>query len=400
MRELSLLAKTFLGLEGVLAKELVALGANNVQIGRRAVSFTGDKALMYKANLSCRTALRILMPILTFKAKNADEVYEAVKRVDWNKYIDAKQTFCVDATVHSETFTHSKFVAYRVKDAIADFFMNQQGVRPSVRVNNPDLYLNIHISHNDCTLSLDSSGESLHRRGYRQELTKAPLNEVLAAGMLLLSGWDGQSDFYDPMCGSGTLLIEAALIALNIPPCIYRKQFAFERWRDFDKELFDDIYNDDSAERDFAFKVYGSDMSLGALHICRRNIESAGLTKYIVTKHAPILEFEPVVKKSFMVTNPPYGERLKLQELDALYADLGSLLKHKFVGGEAWVISSQPSCLARIGLRPSSKIKLKNGDLDCEFWRFELFEGRRKEFLSARPRHSRADSASRRRTTK
>lgn len=381
MNEKSFLAKTFLGLESVLAKELVDLGANNVQIARRAVSFTGNKTLLYRANLSCRTALRILMPILTFKAKNADEVYEKVKQIDWTKYLDVKKTFSIDATVYSETFTHSKFVAYRVKDAIADFFMEKQGKRPSVRINNPDLFLNIHISHNDCTLSLDSSGESLHHRGYRQEQTEAPLNEVLAAGMLLLSGWNGECDFVDPMCGSGTLLIEAALIALNIPPCIYRRQFAFEKWCDFDRDLFDEIYNDDSQERDFNHKIYGSDISVRALQICRKNIESAGLSKFITVEHAPILEFKPYARKALMVTNPPYGERLKLSDLDVLYAELGSLLKHKFTGNMAWVISSQTSCLSKIGLHPSKKIKLKNGDLDCEFWNFEIFAGKRKKHL-------------------
>ena len=384
MEETSFLAKTFLGLEAVFAKELVAIGANNVQIARRAVSFTGDKALLYRANLSCRTALRILMPILTFRANNADEVYENVKKVNWEKYLNVKKTFSVDATVHSETFTHSKFVAYRVKDAIADFFMEKQGSRPSVRIDNPDLFLNIHISHNDCTLSLDSSGESLHRRGYRKEQTDAPLNEVLAAGMLLLSGWNGQCDFVDPMCGSGTLLIEAALIALNIPPCIYRRQFAFEKWNDFDRDLFDEVYNDDTQERDFNFKIKGSDISSGALKICRENIESAGLSKYIDVEHAPISEFKPYKRKALMVTNPPYGERLKLSDLDALYSELGSLLKHKFTGNDAWVISSQATCLSRIGLRPSGKIKLKNGDLNCEFWHFETFEGKRNSFVAER----------------
>ena len=382
MKESSFLAKTFLGLESILASELINLGANNVQIARRAVSFTGNQALLYRANLCCRTALRILKPILTFKAKNADEVYEKVKQLDWTKYLDVKKTFSIDATVYSETFTHSKFVAYRVKDAIADFFMEKQGERPSVRINNPDLFLNIHISHNDCTLSLDSSGESLHHRGYRQEQTEAPLNEVLAAGMLLLSGWNGESDFVDPMCGSGTLLIEAALIALNIPPCIYRRQFAFEKWADFDKDLFDEIYNDDSQERDFKYKIYGSDISIKALQTCRKNIESAGLSKFIETEQAPVSEFKPYTRKALMVTNPPYGELIKLSDLDTLYSELGSLLKHKFTENKAWVISSQTTCLSKIGLHPSKKIKLKNGDLDCEFWNFEIFAGKRKKYIS------------------
>ncbi|MDR1517296.1 MAG: THUMP domain-containing protein, partial [Dysgonamonadaceae bacterium] len=246
MEEFPLIAKTMAELEDVLAEELIGLGANNVQIGTRMVSFTGDKALMYKANLHCRTALHILKPIYSFKAENADEVYEAVKQLDWDTYLSIDKTFAVDSVVYSHIFHHSKFVAYRVKDAIADYFTEKYGKRPSVSVTNPDLVFNIHVAHNKCTLSLDSTGESLHKRGYRVAQTDAPLNEVLAAGMVLKSKWRGESTFLDPMCGSGTLLIEAAMIALGIPPGIHREHFAFENWTDFDKELFSSIYNDDS----------------------------------------------------------------------------------------------------------------------------------------------------------
>ena len=308
--EFPLLAKTFYGLEEVLAKELVNLGANNVEIQRRAVSFTGDLAMMYRANLSLRTASRVLKPIATFKAINADEVYEAVKEIKWEDFLTVKSTFLIGATVNSEDFRHSKFVAYRVKDAIADRFTEKYGKRPSVRLTNPDLFINVHISHNSCTISLDSSGESLHRRGYRNAQNEAPINEAVAAGMLLLAGWDGKTNFVDPMCGSGTFLIEAALIALNIPPCIYRKSFAFEKWNDFNKELFDDIYNDDSNEREFEFQICGSDMNDNAVRIATENIKAAGLSKYITVKRAPIADFQPLEGKWLMVTNPPYGERL------------------------------------------------------------------------------------------
>ena len=234
-----MIAKTFKGLEDVLVQELLALGANNVEMGRRAVRFTGDKALMYRANLSLRTASRILKPIATFRAKNADEVYAHVKDIAWEEYLGLNDTFAIDATVYSETFRHSGYVTYRVKDAIADRFTEREGKRPSVKVTNPDIYINVHVANETVTVSLDSSGESLHKRGWREATTEAPINEALAAGMLLMAGWNGQTDLYDPMCGSGTFLIEAAMIALNIAPGIYRKSFAFEHWRDFDKEMFD-----------------------------------------------------------------------------------------------------------------------------------------------------------------
>ena len=250
-----MIAKTFQGLEEVLAQELRELGANDIEIGRRMVSFSGDKEMMYKANFCLRTAIRILKPIKQFNAKNADEVYEAVKAIDWDTILDSRKTFAVDAVVFSNEFRHSKFVSYRVKDAIVDHFKEKTGKRPSVRIHRPDLSLNIHIAETKCTLSLDSSGDSLHRRGYRQEAVEAPLNEVLAAGIILLTGWKGDKDFIDPMCGSGTFPIEAALIARNIAPGVFRKEFAFERWVDFDPDLFDKIYNDDSHEKEFAHKI-------------------------------------------------------------------------------------------------------------------------------------------------
>jgi len=375
-------AKTFLGLEEILAKELIDLGANDVEIQRRAVSFSGDKALMYKANLHCRTASRILKPMLTFTASNPDEVYEQVKKMNWAEFLTPESTFAVDSTVYSEQFRHSKFVTYRVKDAIVDFFTEKGKNRPNVRVSNPDLIINIHISHKQCTLSFDSSGESLHKRAYRVEQTEAPLNEALAAGMLLLAGWNGQTNFVDPMCGSGTLLIEAALIALNIPPGIYRKEFAFEKWNDFDEELFDTIYNDDSHERQFDFRIYGSDISSRAIKTAEENVKVAGLSKFIELKIIPLQKLESPVEQCLVITNPPYGERITSPDIFKLYADLGTMLKHKFSGNTAWIISSHEDCLKKIGLKPAKKIKLLNGSLECLYCCYELFQGKRNEHLS------------------
>lgn len=381
MKEYTQVAKTYYGMEPILAQELTNLGANNVEIGRRMVSYTADKAFMYRANLSLRTAIRILKPIKKFRAKDADEVYDQVKKIEWEEYMTLNTTFAIDATVNSENFRHSKFVAYRTKDAIADHFMERHGKRPSVRQSNPNLYINVHISHDECTISLDSSGESLHRRGYRSIQNEAPISEALAAGMLLMAGWDGKTDFVDPMCGSGTFLIEAALIALNIPPAIYRRQFAFENWMDFDKDLFDEIYNDDSCEREFTHKIYGYDINRRTVEIARQNVKAAGLQKYIEIEHRPIADFEPMKEPALMVTNPPYGERILSDDLFGLYREIGSVLKHRFTGNTAWVISSHTDCLAAIGMKPTQKIELKNGDLDCEYWKLDIFAGSRKDHV-------------------
>lgn len=375
-----LIAKTMAELEDVLAEELTALGANDIEIGTRSVSFTGDNALMYKANLHCRTALRILKPIHSFKAENADEVYEAVKQIDWEKYLSLDKTFSIDAVVFSHIFYHSKFVAYRVKDAIADFFQEKYGKRPSVSVTNPDLVFNIHISHNKCTLSLDSSGESLHKRGYRIAQTEAPLSEVLAAGMILKSGWRGESTFIDPMCGSGTILIEAAMIALGIPPGIHRQHFAFENWADFDQDLFSDIYNDDSSSREFKHRIIGSDISPKAIEIAEKNIKNAGLKKHIDLETKSFQQYtETPSEKGVLMTNPPYGERLKVEDLDALYAMIGERLKHVFMGYNAYILSYRKECFDSIGLKPSNRFFLFNGALECEMREYEIFSGKRNE---------------------
>ena len=375
-----MVAKTLSGLEEILAGELIELGANNVQIGRRMVSFEGDKELLYKTNFNCRTALRILKPIAHFKAQNPDEVYDQIKKLNWSEYLPEKKTFAVDAVVYSEIFTHSKFVAYRVKDAIVDYFTEQDKQRPPVRINNPDLQLHLHISHNECTLALDSSGESLHKRGYRVENGEAALSEVLAAGMVMATGWKGETPFVDPMCGSGTLLIEAALIALNIAPGVFRNQFAFEKWDDFDAELFEQVSSDDSRERPFLFKCYGSDISRQAIIEASKNVKSAGLSQYIELKVLPFQDVTGNPGKGILITNPPYGERLNPRNLMDLYAMVGERLKHVFPGYEAWIISSNPEGLDNIGLKPASKMELINGSLDCEYRQYVLFSGKHKEF--------------------
>jgi len=378
--EFKMIAKTLYGLEEILAGELIELGANNLQIGRRMVSFEGDKELLYKANFNCRTALRILKPIAYFKAQNPDEVYEQVKKLNWTEFLPEKKTFAIDTVVYSDIFTHSKYVAYKVKDAIVDYFTEREKPRPSVRINNPDLQLHLHISHNECSLSFDSSGESLHKRGYRVDSGDASINEVLAAGMIMRSEWKGESHFVDPMCGSGTLLIEAALIALNIAPGVFRNQFAFEKWEDFDAEIFEKVSSDDSREKTFDFKCYGSDSSLDAIAAASKNVKSAGLSQYIDLKIKPFQKLTENPGKGILITNPPYGERLNPRDLMDIYAMIGERLKHVFSGYDAWIISSNIEALDNIGLKPDSKMKLINGNLDCEYRQYKLFAGKHKEF--------------------
>lgn len=373
-----MIAKTMAGLEDVLAEELIGLGANNLEIGKRMVSFEGDLALMYKANIQCRTALRILRPVYEFKAKTTDDIYKKVKAMNWFEHLTEDSTFAIDAITFSDYFTHSKFVAYRVKDAIADYFMQRTEKRPSVNVENPDLLINFHIAHDKCTLSFDSSGESLHKRGYRVAQTEAPLNEVLAAGMILKTGWRGGSDFIDPMCGSGTLLIEAAMIAMNVPPGIYRQNFAFEKWKNFNADLFETIYNDDSGEREFKYKIYGSDISSEAIAIAAKNVKNAGLDKSIDLKVMPFENYtEAPSENAILVTNPPYGERIKPEDLFGLYENIGERLKHVFMGYSAWILSYKKECFDKIGLKPSKKIQLVNGSLQCEFRKYDIFAGKK-----------------------
>ena len=390
-----LIAKTFQGLEPLLAQELTELGASDIQIGRRMVSFSGDKEMMYRANYFLRTAIRVLKPIKQFKARSADDVYNAVKDIDWTEYLTPTTTFAVDSVVFSPEFHHSKFVAYKVKDAVADQMREKTGQRPNVSVSNPDLQLHIHISDYDATLALDSSGESLHRRGYRQESVAAPLNEVLAAGILLMTGWKGETDFLDPFCGSGTLCIEAALIARGIAPGVFRQSYAFEKWSDFDAELFQRVSADDSAEREFEHHIYGRDIDPKAVGIARRNVKAAGLARDITIDEADFTKVplalpqddanpeQSNTQKPLIVTNPPYGQRITSPDLLGLYRAIGQRLKREHSGGEAWVLSQQEECFEQIGLKPSLKTPLFNGSLECELRKYVLFDGRLEQHRAA-----------------
>ncbi len=378
MEKFKIVVKTFAGLEPVLAMELKALGAEGVTPERRAVSFLGDKELLYKANFLLRTALKVLKPIAQFKVNKKEDLYSKAKIIPWSEYLTLDKSFSIESTVQSEMFVNSMYASLKVKDAIADYFRESLGKRPSVNTEDPDIRVHVYLMGDYCEISLDSSGESLHKRGYRIRQGEAPINEVLAAGMIMLTGWDGATDFLDPMCGSGTLLIEAAMIARGIPAGIYRKSYGFEKWPDFDDELFSEIYNADY-ERESSIRIFGSDISVQSCAIARANIKNAGLSKTIEVETKDFLDLDPPFGNGTILTNPPYGERLRAGSITELYKSVGDVLKQKYAGYTAWIISSSEDGFKNIGLKPSRKIELFNGALPCSFRSFELFRGTYKQ---------------------
>ncbi|KRO56114.1 MAG: DNA methylase [Cryomorphaceae bacterium BACL11 MAG-121001-bin54] len=372
-----MLAKTMFGLEEVLAEELRKLGAQNIKPMNRAVSFKGDKGFMYKANLNLRTALRILKPIAHFQAHDEKELYKKLCEIDWTAIFDLNATFATHATTHSEIFTHSKYASLVMKDAIADTFRNKFDKRPNVDPEMPDVSINLHIAKHTCTVSLDSSGDSLHKRGYKSDAVTAPMNEVLAAGLILLSDWNKISNFHDPMCGSGTILIEAALIAYNIPSNIFRERFGFEGWKDFDPKLWETIKEASlDKETNYYGKITGSDNFQKAVRISRTNIDNALMHDNIKVTNSDFFETE-IAPGTFVMFNPPYGERIDLGVND-FYEKVGTTLKHNYQGCTIWLISSDIENMKLIGLKPNQKIKVMNGELECSFRKFEVYEGSQK----------------------
>ncbi|EIW90822.1 RNA methylase, PF01170 family [Capnocytophaga sp. oral taxon 412 str. F0487] len=375
-----MVAKTFFGFEDILADELRNLGAMHVTKGVRSVQFEGDKGFMYKANLCLRTALKILKPIASFYVRNEKEYYQKLYNFNWQTYLRVDQTFSVTATLQTELFNHSQYVALKAKDAIADAFRNATGRRPNVDVLHPDLEIHIHIQRNEVIVSLDSSGNSLHQRGYRTATNIAPINEVLAAGILLLSGWQGQCDFLDPMCGSGTFLIEAAMIACNIPANVHRKEFAFERWNDFDEDLFNLIFGSCIKKiREFHHQIIGYDKAPSAVAKAKDNLKNADLSEYIQVFQKDFFATEKEDKQQslHMVFNPPYNERLQT-DVEQLYSSIGNTLKHHYPNTDAWFITSNLEGIKYVGLRPSRKIKLFNGKLESRLLQYKMYEGSKK----------------------
>ena len=374
-----MVAKTLFGFEEILAAELRALGAQNVTQGVRMVSFDGDKGFMYKANLSLRTALKILKPIKTFTVYNEESLYNGVKSIDWSEIFLANQTFAIDSTVNSEAFNNSLFVILKSKDAIVDQFREEFDKRPSIDKDHPDIRVHVHIQKEVCTVSLDTSGDSLHHRGYRTATNIAPINEVLAAGILLHSGWRGQTNFLDPMCGSGTLLVEAAMIACNIPPNINRREFAFEKWRDWDEDLFDKIEQSLLNKiKDFPYQIIGYDKAPSAIRKSIDNIRNANLEEYITVEQKDFFNSEKTTQGPLhMVFNPPYGERLDI-DLERFYREIGDTLKQSYPQTEAWFITGNMEALKFVGLKTTRRIKLFNGKIESRLVRYDIYEGSKK----------------------
>lgn len=375
-KNFKMVAKTFFGFEDILAKEVQQLGGQDVQTGTRVVTFSGDKGFMYKANLSLRTALKILKPIKWFKVFNDKSLYDGISSIDWSQFMNEKQTFVVDVTLYSEAFNNSQFVALKTKDAIVDQFRAKTGVRPSIDKDFPDLRIHIHLDRDQCTVSLDTSGESLHQRGYRSATNIAPINEVLAAGMLILSGWDGTSHFLDPMCGSGTILAEAAMIACNIPANINRKEFAFEKWNDWDNDLFDQIIDSLMKKtREFHYTIKGYDKAPSAVRKAQDNIQNANLEDYVTVEQKDFFETEKQTEGPLhMVFNPPYGERLDI-DMERFYREIGDTFKQSYPNTQAWFITANLEALKFVGLKPSRKIKLFNGKLEARLVKYDIYEG-------------------------
>jgi len=370
----SFIAKTITGLEEILFNELKDLGATNLALLRRAVGFDGSKELMYRANYACRTALRILKPLISFEIVEQQALYDNVAGVAWEDFLEPDDSIAVDSIISDSVFTNSQYVSLKTKDAIVDRLRTKWGTRPSVNLDNPDLRINVHIFKQTCSVSLDSSGRSLHKRGYRISAGLAPLNEVLASGLVFLSGWDRQSPFIDPMCGSGTLLIEAAMISDKIPPAFFKPEFGFMKWKDYDPELWFKIKEEEDAKMvNAGCTIRGCDISQKAVDSVMQNIRFAKLINRIKVEVSPFEAYFPPDEKGILVTNPPYDERLHIEDMIAFYKKIGDVLKKKYKGYEAWVISSDLKALKFIGLHPSKKITVFNGPLECRFVRFTLY---------------------------
>jgi putative N6-adenine-specific DNA methylase len=372
-------AKTLYGLEKVLSEELIGLGAGNIQTANRAILFEGDKSLLYRVNYSVRTALSVLMPLSDFRIRSKEDLYKGGSKIEWDRFMDTDDTFSIVPVINSPHFGHTGYAGLIIKDAIADYFRNKTGRRPSVDTTNPRVLINLHISNDNVTISLDSSSVPLYKRGYRQEQTVAPLNEVLAAGILLLSGWNVSSTLTDPMCGSGTIPIEAGLIASKIPPGKFRQFFGFQKWKDFDEDLFEKIKIECNSQIGLSpVKIFGSDISEETLKFAKANVARAGLSDVITLEKSDFKDLKSIDEHGYLFLNPPYGQRIKPEEIDMLYGMIGTTLKHNFPGTTAWLITSNKESLKHIGLKPKEKYTLFNGALECVLLKYEMYTGTKK----------------------
>lgn len=379
-----LLATTLYGLEEGLAGELTGIGARSVRVHNRAVSFEGDREMMYRANYHLRTALRILKPLRSFPSRNEDDIYKGVRDIEWEKHVDHRNLIAVDTVLLSRKYRHSGFISQRVKDGIVDRLRERHGKRPSVDLKNPDVRINIHLNDSHCSVSLDSSGESLHKRGYRTQAYMAPLNEVLAAGMIQFSGWTPDVPFLNPMCGSGTLCVEAGMIAKGLPGGYFRNNFGFQRWNDFDPVLFESVRRERYGTVSDKISIFACDTDAEAIRAAQQNIAGAGMLDIVNLKRISFESWETGMSGGLLIMNPPYGERIHTDDLQKLYKSIGDTLKHGYQGFQSWVLSGNPEAVKFIGLKPGEKISLYNGQIRCKYQKYDLYEGSRKNVNKTR----------------
>lgn len=373
--EFEIFAKTFYGLENVLASELENIGVKKISKSIRGVKFRGDNNLLYKANYNIRTSLCFLRLLFSFKARNSNVFYNNIYNYPWEEIFGINKTIKIESTVNSNFFQHSKYIALKTKDAVVDRYRKHEGQRPNVNTESPDIIIHVHISHDSCNIYLNSSGEPLYKRGYRVDQYKAPLNEVLAAGMIYLSNWDKNKPLIDPMCGSGTILLEGAMIALNMPPGKFRKGFSFQHWNDFDNSLFKKVTFDQGIDVKGNPKLIGGDISSEAIKSAFKNINSSNLGEFITLEKNNFFEVASPVKEGLIITNPPYGKRILEDDIIEFYKKIGNQLKKYYDGFDAWIISSNLEAIKFVGLKPEKKIVLFNGPLECRYNRYSIYQG-------------------------
>ena len=391
--DLNLVMSTYAGLEEVLADEIRSIGGRDIELHTRAVSCVGDKGFLYKANFSLRTALRVFFKVTSFPIKDGEDIYKGVHDIDWGSFMRVDQTFAVRCILNSELFDNNLYPALKAKDAIADRFRKDTGKRPDVNKTEPDLEVQLFIHRSQCQVLINSSGASLHLRGYRQEVDRAPLSEVLAAGIILLSGWDARFPLLDFMCGSGTIPIEAALIAGKIPPGTFRKSFAFERWLDYDEALYK-LIRETQLDRivDYDAKIIGNELNKWVVKKAIENVESAGVEDMVTINCGDFRDYDPGINRGTIIVNPPYGDKIPVEDIESLYADIGTRLKHHYAGWKAWILTGSPEGASAIGLRPHRRIKVFNGPIECRLLGFELFEGKRNERFDRENKRGQSDS--------
>ena len=384
--DMQIVAKTFFGFEDLLAEELRTLGAKNVEIGNRIVKFEGNQSFMYKCNIWLRTAISVLMPIETFRFKDEQDLIKKLSFIKYSSYFSVNKTFAVKGAVNSTLFNHSQYPLLLLKDAIADHFRDSFGKRPTVDKGKPNVVFDLHIDENECTVALNSSGAPLFQRGYRKNVGDAPLNEIVAAGLIMRSGWDKKSDLIDPFCGSGTICIEAALMANDMPSMIERKSFGFKHWKDYDVNLFEALQDEipRRPKKDLKFKIIGSDTDTDMINMARDNARMLPVDNILSFEAKDFRDVTPPSETGMLITNPPYGERLEVEDIEALYGDMGTFFKHKMGGYDCWVLSASVEGLKSVGLKPSKKIRVYNGDLECDFRQYQIFAGKLKEFKAER----------------